>query len=291
MNKCSEKTAPCLAAGRNLPRRLPGWDRTIHRADSARVASIVRDNRPFTIFEFLLAGSKPTTARRATAQIAQVLAMKNATSFENFAPRPQICRRIKTHRRPPRNSAELARREVLPPDDNCPTTVLNKTASAGGQIDPLGPRSASGMPEVRPANTSKCFGQMPMFSHRDGNLCARRPAPMPEVAPARKERKTQNCPTKWPLSLTRRCWILCAPACRAARAPAEVALPAAGPESAKLSRETPFVVRPRATTCALAHTRAQRRGLPRAHHSADSLSRLTEADSGGTNASATAGLR
>ncbi len=79
---------------------------------------------------------------------------------------------------------------------------MASTPSASGQIRPIGPRSAQGMPQVRPAKTSKCCGKTALFSRGDGNLCARRPAPTPQVGAGRKGRKTQKGPRNIAVSVS-----------------------------------------------------------------------------------------
>ena len=156
MSKCSEKIAPVSAAGRVLSRGLSAAGRKMQGASWPETAGIVRKNRPFTIFEFFRAGSKPVIASGATAQIAPVWNHEHAESPEETALRPETSRRIKlpardTHRsarfEPRRvrcrghkrslleSSLQTARRRLkpelqhaapAPQDSDCSTSALNK---------------------------------------------------------------------------------------------------------------------------------------------------------------------
>jgi hypothetical protein len=107
MRKCSEKTARVSAASLILVPGLAAAGRRMPSASWPAIARIVRENRPFAIFEFFRAGSKLAIAPEATAQIAPVWNHEIAKSREEIAPRSEICGRIELHARRPHNSAKL----------------------------------------------------------------------------------------------------------------------------------------------------------------------------------------
>ncbi len=107
MCKCSEKTAPASAAGRIVVAGLSIARRNMPGASWPENARIVQKNRPFMIFAFFGAGSKPAIAPEASAQNATPWNHENAESFERFASRAKTSGRIKSPLRPPRNSATL----------------------------------------------------------------------------------------------------------------------------------------------------------------------------------------